>query len=80
MLIEKMINMDEKYFREVYIVAVDEYPYVFHSLSDASDFLNYVVKENDDVTLFFKKSKVLVEDDLDYDEMYNTLLFRSWKR
>lgn len=73
--------MHDENFKEVYLVAVDEHPYVFFNLGEAIDFLDYVIMSYDDcATIFFKKSNGINEDDFDFDEMYNTLLFCSWKR
>lgn len=72
--------MTEKYFKEVYLVAVDEHPYMFFNLGEAIDFLDYVIMSYDDsATVFFKKSNGINKDDFDFDEMYNTPLYKSWE-
>lgn len=75
-----MINMDDENSKEMYLVAVNEHPYVFHNLSEAIDFLDYVIMSYDDcATIFFKKSNGINEEDFDYDEMHNTQLYKSWE-
>lgn len=74
-----MIIMNEC-FKEVYLVAVDEHPYVFFNLWDAIDFLDYVIMLYVDyATISFKKSKGISEDSFDYDEMYHTPLYKTWE-